>query len=114
MIAGTFREEDVGRSHPLRAVHQDLRAEQFVTTLSLMRLSPADVEDIVARMPVAAADPAALARLGYQRSEGNPLFLTEALRDSVAAAEWSGSEILRAAIASRVDSPSAGGGGSAE
>ncbi|MFI5389675.1 MAG: ATP-binding protein, partial [Candidatus Eremiobacterales bacterium] len=109
LIVGTYREEEVGRTHPLRAVHQGLRGEQLVQSIALRPLSESAVERIVERLAVPPEDRARVARLGFDRSEGNPLFLTEALRDALRAPsdaghEWTGSDALRSLIASRVAS----------
>ncbi|MBC5805958.1 MAG: hypothetical protein DLM53_07520 [Candidatus Eremiobacter antarcticus] len=112
LLVGTYREEEAGRTHPLRAVHRELRGEHLVHTLALKRLSRPEVFDIVERMPISAGKRPELARLGFERSEGNPLFLTEALRDGVRAGEsvdanghpWNGSEILRTTVAARLAS----------
>lgn len=108
LIVGTYREEEVGRTHPLRAIHQALRGEQLVQSIALRPLSESAVERIVERLAVPPEERARVARLGFDRSEGNPLFLTEALRDALRAPEldheWTGSDALRALIASRVGS----------
>lgn len=108
LIVGTYREEEVGRTHPLRAIHQELRGEQLVQSIALRPLTESAVERIVERLAVPPEDRARVARLGFDRSEGNPLFLTEALRDAMRAPEadreWSGSDALRTLIASRVAS----------
>ncbi len=100
LIVGTYREEEVGRSHPLRAVMQELRAEGLLQAVSLRPLPLEAVERIVEQLPVAQEDRAKIARLGFERSEGNPLFLTEALRGGTDA--WESSDVLRSLIASRV------------
>lgn len=113
LLVGTYREEEAGRTHPLRTVLQELRGEQLANTLTLKRLSQADVVDIVERMPIPAGKGREMARLGFERSEGNPLFLTEALRDVVREVEgelaradgsWTGGDILHATIAARLAS----------
>ncbi len=113
LLVGTYREEEAGRAHPLRAVLQELRGEQLANTLTLKRLSQADVIDIVERMPIPAGKGPEMARLGFERSEGNPLFLTEALRDVVREVEGgpargdarrTSGDILHATIAARLAS----------
>ena len=100
LIAGTFREEEVGRSHPLRAALQELRADGLAQTIALAPLSLESVERIVERLPIADADRARVARLGFERSEGNPLFLTEALRGGPES--WAGRDVLSALIGARL------------
>lgn len=100
LLIGTYRDEETGRSHPLRSVMHELRAEGVVQTIALRPLSLEAVERIVEQLPVALDERAKVARLGYERSEGNPLFLTEALRGGADA--WGNSVVLQSLIASRV------------
>ncbi|HKW44410.1 MAG TPA: AAA family ATPase, partial [Candidatus Eremiobacteraceae bacterium] len=100
LIAGTFREEEVGRSHPLRDVIAEMRADGIGQTISLRPLSLEAVRIIVERLPVADVDRGNVARLGYERSEGNPLFLTEALRAGPEL--WSVSDVLSSVIGARL------------
>jgi predicted ATPase/DNA-binding SARP family transcriptional activator len=118
LIVGTYREEEVGRTHPLRAIHRELRGAQPMQTLALRPLSAGAVRSIVGRLPIDEHARDALAQLGYDRSEGNPLFLTEALREAMSAEgtltaagseAWTGTNALRDLIAARVSSLSDGG-----
>lgn len=114
LIVATYRDEDVGHGHPMRAVVHGLRSEQPVQRIALRPLSDDAVRQIVARLSLDGDDRERIARIGYARSEGNPLFLTEALRDAVGRAEdgnvdvWAGTTLLRALIASRLASLSDG------
>ena len=107
LIAGTYREEEVGRSHPLRLALQELRADGLAQTIALRPLTLEAVEQIVERLPVAQGDRAGIARLGYERSEGNPLFLTEALREGPD--RWGESDVLSSVIGARLASLSDAG-----
>ena len=76
LLIGTYRPvEATVRNHPLRAVHQDLRARGRCQDLWLRPLTaPATVEYLCARWPaLAAAD--TLGAAVHQRTDGNPLFL---------------------------------------
>jgi hypothetical protein len=72
----TFRPVDVAvRSHPLRAVHQELRAHDACCDLWLPPLTKAATADYLrARWP-GLGDVERLAHLGHDRTDGNPLFL---------------------------------------
>lgn len=107
LIAGTYREEEVGRTHPLRLALQELRADGLAQTIALRPLTLEAVEKIVERLPIADAERAGTARLGFERSEGNPLFLTEALREGPA--QWSESDVLSSVIGARLASLSDAG-----
>jgi DNA-binding SARP family transcriptional activator/tetratricopeptide (TPR) repeat protein len=76
LIAVTYREEEVGRLHGLRAVLRGLRAGNVLSELAPGPLHERDVADIVAHVPGLATD-TDLARRLFARSEGNPLFLNE-------------------------------------
>ncbi|HYK54186.1 MAG TPA: tetratricopeptide repeat protein, partial [Candidatus Eremiobacteraceae bacterium] len=78
----------------------ELRAEGLAPTIALRPLSLDAVERIVARLPIADADRARIARVGFERSEGNPLFLTEALRDGPD--KWRGGEALASLVGARL------------
>ena len=67
----TYRDDELGREHPLRGVLGGLTGPQ-VRRLVLRRLSPAAVSALAARTDV---DPEALHRL----TDGNPFYVTEAL-----------------------------------
>lgn len=118
LIVGTYREEEVGRTHPLRAIHRDLRGSQPMQTLALRPLSERAVRAIVERLPIDEGERASMARVGYERSEGNPLFLTEALREAMStdgtlatagSDGWTGTNALRDLIAARLNSLSDSG-----
>src|SRR5262249_55922430 len=76
LLIGTYRPVDVTvRNHPLRSLHQDLRAHAQGEDLWLTRpMEPAVAEYLLARWP-RLAGAGALARLLQERSDGNPLFL---------------------------------------
>jgi DNA-binding winged helix-turn-helix (wHTH) protein/tetratricopeptide (TPR) repeat protein len=76
LLIGTYRPVDVTvRNHPLRGMHQDLRAHTQCQDLWLTPLTETAVEEYLhARWPrLAGAD--TLARLLQERTDGNPLFL---------------------------------------
>lgn len=78
LILITYREEEAPRTHPLRDLRRRLQREQLVSHLTLNRLSPQAVTDLVTQVPGAST---ALAEQLFNESEGNPFFLTELIRD---------------------------------
>jgi tetratricopeptide (TPR) repeat protein len=81
-----------------------------VTTIALRRLPRAAVVDLMARISMPTNDASDLANAVFDRTEGNPLFLTEALRDArdhpdawrePESRAWTGSDRLRSLIAAR-------------
>lgn len=83
LIVITYREEDVGRGHPLRTFRRQPRGELRPQHLALSRLSPPTVEDLITRLPGLEAISGPLAQRLHAESEGNALFLVERLRDLI-------------------------------
>jgi tetratricopeptide (TPR) repeat protein len=81
LIVGTYREEEAPRTHPLRRLRRELNAERIVAGLSPARLSPVFIAEMIAALPQASAIDGGAARSLYEQSEGNPLFLTQLVRD---------------------------------
>ena len=77
LLIGTYRPVDVAtRNHPLRSVHQDLRAHGRCQEMWITPLTEEDVTDYLrARWPQL-ADAAMLAGPLHDHTDGNPLFLT--------------------------------------
>jgi predicted ATPase/DNA-binding winged helix-turn-helix (wHTH) protein len=86
MLIGTYRTVDlIVRGHPLRAVKQELLAKQQCEELPLEYLSEnAIAKYLSARFPVNRF-PAKLSGLIHERTEGNPLFMVNAVDYLVAA-----------------------------
>ncbi|HEX3466101.1 MAG TPA: AAA family ATPase, partial [Candidatus Elarobacter sp.] len=80
LILGTYREDELELAHPLRAIRRRLEHDGIAAHVALRRLTAEAVETLV-RALGEADDLPALARLLHERSEGNPFFLGEILRD---------------------------------
>ncbi len=80
LIVATYREDEVELSHHLRALRRRLERDASVSHVAVSRLEREHVEEIV-RALGDVGDPAALARGLHERSDGNPFFLEETLRD---------------------------------
>ena len=72
LIVGTYRDDEVGRTHPLQIVLGELSTERALRRLRVEPLSPAGVAELAAPYGV---DPGALHRV----TGGNPFFVTEVL-----------------------------------
>ena len=72
LVVVTYREEELDRLHPLRAVLGELPSSDVVTRLELVGLSRAAVALLAEASPVDADEL-------YDRTLGNPFFVTEAL-----------------------------------
>ncbi|HXF86600.1 MAG TPA: AAA family ATPase [Anaerolineales bacterium] len=81
LIAGTYREEETPRAHPLREVRRRLQQEGWSAHIALGRLTLPAIETLMTQIAGPHTDTGALSHRLYAESEGNPLFLSERLRD---------------------------------
>jgi DNA-binding SARP family transcriptional activator len=79
LVVATAREEETPPDHGLRALLRGLRVFANVEELTLERLSEDDVGDLVTRVAGLSARGGGLARDLFTHSEGNALFLNEAI-----------------------------------
>ncbi len=95
-ILGTYREDELGRTHPLAEVLADLRREPMVTRLSLKGLDEAHVRDLVNAIigPTALG----LARQVRELTDGNPFFAGEILRHVSESGALGASTVVSSAI----------------
>jgi DNA-binding SARP family transcriptional activator len=85
LVVGTVRPEEVPEDHPLVGLLDALGHDQAVTTVPLDRLDEASTATLAARLRAEdAIDPTLAARL-WSETEGNPLFVIEALRAGLSA-----------------------------
>ncbi|HWC11838.1 MAG TPA: BTAD domain-containing putative transcriptional regulator [Acidimicrobiales bacterium] len=85
LLVGTYRVTEVDRGHPLLAVMAQIRRLPGVEQVSILGLSPAEVEEFVCRALGDALDDdtRTLAGMLHAETEGNPFFLDEVLRHLV-------------------------------
>jgi DNA-binding SARP family transcriptional activator len=110
LIVGTVRSEEIPEHHPLVGLVDALGHDHAVTTVPLDRLDEATTATLAARLCAEdTIDPELAARL-WSETEGNPLFVIEALRAGISA---DGSQavltptmraVLRARLAQLTDS----------
>ncbi|MBI5303980.1 MAG: AAA family ATPase [Chloroflexi bacterium] len=82
LVLLTYRDEEITRAHPWRDLRRRLETENQVAQCALTRLSATDVENLLAQFATDSTPPGNdLARDLYAASGGNPLFLTELIRD---------------------------------
>ena len=83
LIVGTVRSEEMPQHHPLVGLVDALGHDQAVTTVPLDRLDEATTATLAARLRAEdTIDPELAARL-WSETEGNPLFVIEALRAGI-------------------------------
>ena len=78
-LVGTYRESDVGRTHPLTEVLAELRREEGVTRVGLQGLDEERVRQFIGQW-IGRESPPSLTRLVAGNTEGNPFFIGEVLR----------------------------------
>lgn len=81
LIVATNREEETPPEHPLRALVRSLHDLPNVEEVSLERLASADVVELVQRVDRLRDGGETLAHKLFEYSEGNALFLNEAIAD---------------------------------
>jgi tetratricopeptide (TPR) repeat protein len=79
LVAATARDEHLGDQHPLRDLRAGLRALGLLTEIEAGRLSPPETAALAGRLAGHELAPAEAERL-FAETEGNPLFVVEALR----------------------------------
>ena len=77
LIVATCRDEEVGRTHPLRGLRRRLEREGTLERIVLSRFDKTAVSEIVRRVFADRTDLETLAEELYAYSEGVPLFLDE-------------------------------------
>ena len=83
LIVGTVRSEEIPEHHPLVGLVDALGHDQAVTTVPLDRLDEATTATLAGRLGAEnTIDPDVAARL-WSETEGNPLFVIEALRAGI-------------------------------
>jgi predicted ATPase/DNA-binding winged helix-turn-helix (wHTH) protein len=84
LVLGTYRPvEALARSHPLRAVAQELQQQQRGCVLEVGDLSPEAVSAYLAQRFGGTPFPENLSRALHQRTSGNPLFMVSLVDDLV-------------------------------
>jgi DNA-binding SARP family transcriptional activator len=108
LVAGTARAEEIDEQHPLARLRNDLGRAGTLTEIRLERLGAADTAGLAARLSRDELDAPAAERL-YQETEGNPLFVVEAVRAGFPADSGTAlSPTVRAVITARLDQLSPG------
>ena len=79
LIVGTFRDAEVGPSHPLAELLADLRRDRLVERVTLDGLGERDVGALIAAHAGHAAPPALVGTV-HEHTDGNPFFVEEVLR----------------------------------
>jgi len=89
LIVGTYRDMELNRRHPLTVTLGDLARERLYERVLLRGLSKADIARFI-EIAAGANPPPELAEAVYRHTEGNPLFVTEVVRELVQSGEIAG------------------------
>ncbi len=87
MVLGTYRPVEVGEEHPLAEALAELRRSRTVDRVSLSGLGEAEVAELIEGRGGQQA-PRGFVRRLTDRSEGNPFFVEELLRDVGPQTDW--------------------------
>ncbi|MFN2607365.1 MAG: AAA family ATPase [Acidimicrobiales bacterium] len=106
LVAGAARDDEIDEGHPLATLRHRLLRDGSVTSIALGRLDRDATAEVALVVTGRALDAGAAARL-WQETEGNPLFVVEALRAGLASDEAGRRNVLtptvHAIIAARLD-----------
>lgn len=80
LIVGTVRPEELQHDHPIHGLVKALERDQAVTTIPLERLDEVATATLAARVGMKGEVDRQLAAWLWRETEGNPLFVIEALR----------------------------------
>jgi tetratricopeptide (TPR) repeat protein len=78
-LVATYRETDLGRTHPLAEILADLRRDDGVVRVGLRGLNEGQVDELITRW-IGRGSPASLTRIVSENTDGNPFFIGEVLR----------------------------------
>jgi DNA-binding SARP family transcriptional activator/tetratricopeptide (TPR) repeat protein/energy-coupling factor transporter ATP-binding protein EcfA2 len=104
LIAATYRNDRADRSHPLRALRRALHRSDAFGHIGLGPLAQDDVARCLASIPELTDKTGDFAGRAHALCDGNPFFLAEIVRDSIASKspEPALPQSMDAAIASRI------------
>jgi class 3 adenylate cyclase/tetratricopeptide (TPR) repeat protein len=80
LILGTYRDVEVGRTHPLEGALRDLHREGLVTRVDIKHLPEEGTAALVSATMGGVAVSDDFARLVHRRTEGNPYFVEQVMR----------------------------------
>jgi len=86
MIIGTYRDMELNRRHPLSVTLGDLNRERLYERVLLRGLTEQDIGRFI-EIAAGSSPPVELSATVHRHTEGNPLFVTEVVRDLVQSGE---------------------------
>ena len=86
LLIGTYRDMELNRRHPLSVTLGDLARDRLYERVLLRGLTEADIARFI-EIAAGFAAPSELSATVHRHTEGNPLFVTEVVRDLVQSGE---------------------------
>jgi len=83
LLLATYRREETPLGHPLRDARRALQREDLISHIGLAGLGEESVHGLLEYVPQFVGRTDTAARVALERSQGNPLFLGEIIRDSI-------------------------------
>jgi len=80
LLLGAYRDTDVDEKHPLSPVLAELNRERLLKPISLKRMSPDDVSEMIRQILEQEEVPKEFCGLVYEKTRGNPFFVEEVIR----------------------------------
>ena len=80
LLLGAYRDAYVDEKHPLSPVLTELNRERLLQSVSLKRLSLADVSEMIKRILEQDEVPNEFCKLIYEKTRGNPFFVEEVIK----------------------------------
>ena len=89
LILGTYRETEVDQRHPLAQALAELRRARSLDSLRIRGLGEEDLAELISAQAGGEAPAIGVVRSIRERTEGNPFFVEELLRDVGVEHDWS-------------------------
>ena len=80
VILSAYRESDINEKHPLSSILMELNRERLVRAISLKRMSPNDITDMIKQSLEQDDVSIEFCQLVYEKTRGNPFFVEEVMK----------------------------------
>jgi tetratricopeptide (TPR) repeat protein len=80
LLLGAYRSTDIDAKHPLTPVLTELNRERLPQSVSLKRMSPDDVSEMIRQTLEQDDVPTEFCRMIYEKTRGNPFFAEEVIK----------------------------------
>ena len=80
LLLGAYRSTDIDSKHPLTPVLTELNRERIPQSVSLKRMSPDDVMEMIKQILEQEEVPTEFCKMVYEKTRGNPFFAEEVIK----------------------------------